>query len=217
MTSNRMDKLVANYYMTKDRHMLSPPSCAQYQMNYSNLGHVSGHSKTRYEKFFIIPLVFYTYSNEKMNCDINPKVLSHSFCKKLKYHLDQEYYKLKLEGRKLEIVFSSMPNTINHQYKNQVVFIPSQYYFNPIVYSKKEEFSFAAGDLLMQCKVKDYFGNVIKEFDVQREIQPIFYETEHEGMRKDFIYFGLDKLSAQYDDAYEGIVMQILDELSNGL
>ncbi len=213
MTTSRMNRLVTQYYTQKDRTPLTPVKSDYFQISYSGVKQVNGYCTSTYKSFFTVPLIFYTFSKEQIECKINPKIITKDFARKLDKQLNQEYYKLKLEGLTLQIKFTSLPNHISHRYVSHFIVVPGSYYYNPTFAITESGFYAPRGAINLECKLINTAGDVKKEFYITREINSVIMEAPFEGSRRYFIFEGLDRLSQEFEYAYNNMVEELLEEL----
>ncbi len=213
MTAHRMDKLVTNHYTQKGRNLLVPPVNDYFDLDYSKVKHLNYFTESKYRAFFTVPLLFYTFSKEKIYCAINPKLVAYDFYMELQNTLSQEYYKSKLTDKHLTIQFLSLPNGVEHKYVSNYIALPSRYSASMGISINEISFTTDSGDVALKCFVRDKSGNTLKEISLNKRLNPVTIKTMFEGRRRDFIYNGMARFDERYLTIYRELINQILEEI----
>jgi len=213
MTTRRMDKLVALYYAQKSPQIISPPANEYFDIDYSKLKHMNYPSVSKHKAFFVVPLLFYTFSKSRVHCDINPKLIAYDLRTELGKTLEQEYYKNKMADKHIYIQFTKLPNWIEHKYVSNYIALPSRYTSGSGISIEEATFTSDSGHVVMKCAISDKAGNVLKVIELSKYLDPVYVQTYYEGRRRDFIYNGLSMLDEKYVTLYKQIVEEIVGEL----
>jgi hypothetical protein len=213
MTTHRMDKLVGMFYTEKSTQVITPPTNEYFDVDYTKLKHMNYYSQSRYKAFFVVPLLFYTFSKEKIHCDINPKLIAYDLHMELKKTLEQEYYKNKLADKHIYIQLIKLPNWIEHKYVSNFIALPTRYSVGSGISVREVTFTSDSGNVVLKCGITDKAGNVLKIMEITKHLDPVYVETYAEGRRKYFIYNGLSILDSKYNRIYKEIITEIVQEL----
>lgn len=210
MTTSRMNKLVMKYYVKQSKTILTPPPSDVLEMDYSKLKNVNGYSKSKYKSFFTVPLLVYTFSKERIQCEINPKLLTWQLNERLRSYLQSSDFVDKMNGRKVVIEWRKLPNVIEHKYVSHFLALPYTY---SNVSVTKTDFRSDEGAFACVMKLIDSNGQVIKEKVYEDVLKAVLIETFFEGRRRDFIWNGLDQVSERNTAAFQLMINSILDEI----
>lgn len=210
MTTARMNKLVTKHYVNKNKTILTPAVNPNLEIDYSGLKHVNGYCNSKYKRFFTVPLLIYTFSKERIQCDINYKLITWPMIDKLNNYLGQEYYQEKLNGKKLVLEWKRLPNTIEHQYVNHFIALPFSYVDIDVT---KVHFKSDLGSINCVMKLLDASGHVLKQVNLEESMNPILIESFFEGRRRDFIWNGLRAMDEHYNMAFHQLINSILEQI----
>lgn len=210
MTTSRMNKLVMKYYVKQSKTILTPPPSDILEMDYTKLKRVNGYSKSRYKSFFTVPLLIYTFSKERIQCEINPKLLTWQLNEKLKSYLQSSDFAEKMSNRKVVIEWQKLPNVIEHKYVSHFLALPYSYNSASIT---KTDFKGEQGTLICIIKILNRDGVILSEKTHETVLDPVLIETFFEGRRRDFIWHGLDMVSERNTIAFQQLIDKILQEI----
>jgi hypothetical protein len=174
-----MDKLVSTYYAQKGS--LKPiEEKGNVKLNMQALPKTPGFCKSRYRSFFMIPLLVYTMSNEKINCRVNPKIYVNVFAGELYSALQAEVYKI--DGKTLEINFTDVPSSFTHRYQEHLVALP--YVWTGF---EKEEAHSDNAYVRLNYTVRDASLNIVKQGEIEQIVNPTAAIRSWSLRRKTFI------------------------------
>jgi len=156
------------------------------------LQRVPGFCRSRYKKFFTIPLLFYTYASEKINCQVNPKIYASAIASQFYERLNADSLWPKLQGKTLEISINELPCAFWHRYQDHYVIL--QYGFN--MSFSNEEMAEPAGRIRISYTLRDQAGNTSQgqiEQPVSSSYSKRNFAQPRKSMIKNFIYTFDDK------------------------
>lgn len=211
MTTSRMNKLVTNYYVKDKKLTLTAKPTENVRVAHSKLKNVNGFCKSTYKKFYTIPLIFYYYSYERIQCEINPKLLTQQFQVELSKWLDQEDNKAKLNGGSLDVQFTALPHNIHHRYISHYVPLYGRYSTSFQVI--RNVFMSDSGTVALTCEIKDRSGAVVKNMSIDRRLKAVNMDTYFTGRRKHFILQGMEVMSVEYETTFRELIQSILEEI----
>jgi hypothetical protein len=211
MLSSRMDKIVSEYYAKKGS--LKPvEDKGNVVFNSSALQRVPGFCRSRYKNYFTIPLLFYTYASEKINCQVNPKIYAGAISNYFYSELNADSLWPKLQGKTLEITFNELPCAFVHKYQDHYLIL--QYGFN--MSFSNEEMTDQGGRIRISYVIRDQAGNV-KQGQLEQPVSPTYnrrnFAQSRRTLVKNFIYTFDDK----YLDACARIARALNSEIRNHL
>lgn len=209
MTTSRMDKVVATYYAEKNKGFIKSFEVKNCEVSYAKLKQVNGFSKSRYKNFFVVPLLVYYFSYEKIHCQVNPKVVATPFARELSDWLNQQYYSDKLKDKQLEIEFVKMPNSFIHVYESQLLALP----YSTGISIVENDFLSDSGYVEINCILKDSNGTIIKSINLSEKLDPVRISNYGNGRRKYFIIQGLDFVSERYEETFRKLIQNMLEEI----
>jgi hypothetical protein len=204
MLSGKMTRIVSEYYAPKAKLRVEETP-AWLTVKTDNLERINGYCQANYKRFFTVPLIVYVYSDEKIQCAINPKIYVNTFTSALqKQGLDN-----KLNGKILEISFDHIPTTFNHRYYSH--FVAVQLFIQNMYFSVTEnELSNKAGEIRATYKLIDPGTlSVIKTGTLTAGIPANFYVKNYSERR---LYFVRDYISS-FDAQLEGAINQLTANL----
>lgn len=160
MLTSTFDKAIAEHYGKKNpfkpvnhNHALSVTT--------DKLPKVNGFSRSKYNRFFTIPLLIYTYSEEKITCQVNPKSYVNTILNEIDSLLNTDSIKKKFGKKSLELSVESIPTSFQHRYFNHFISLQILLGQIPASFSKNEIFN-TQGSIRVIYKLKDSLDNVVK-------------------------------------------------------
>lgn len=214
LLKKRIDSSIAAYY-GKRSYYLNTYANPSLKLNTDSLTLMPGYSKSRYNSFFTVPLLFYYYSNEKIRCDVNPLLLINSVMSRLGAMSETEFPHL-FEGRELELCFKKVPTTLYYKYKSHVLLSPFPPIFSLFRSSKKELYS-AAADVVLSYTVRDKnSGLVTKQGEIRHQIRGNYRKQINENrveFIENFYKFYDDELLTSGNEIATSIVKELLPSL----
>jgi hypothetical protein len=207
MLSSKMDKIVSEYYAKKGS--LKPVEDKGHVVfNSAPLQRVPGFCRSRYKNYFTIPLLFYTYASEKINCQVNPKIYAGAIASYFYSELNADSTWMMLKDKTLEVTFNELPCTFTHRYQDHYLIL--QYGFN--MSFSNEEMMDQAGKIRISYVIRDQAGNATQgqiEQPVSSTYNKRNFAQSRKTMVKNFIYI--------FDDKYLDACAQIARELKSEL
>jgi hypothetical protein len=122
MLNSKMEKIVSRHY-ARQKFTLADDT-APLEIRTDSLKRVNGFCRSGFQRFFTVPLLVYTYSEEKIKCDINPKIMVNSIVTILRERLAAENVRTAMQGKTLQLHFLEVPSVFYHQYSNSYVMLP---------------------------------------------------------------------------------------------
>jgi hypothetical protein len=211
MLSGRMNKIVSEYYAKKGS--LKPiEDKGNVVFNSTALQRVPGFCRSRYKNYFAIPLLVYTYANEKINCQVNPKIYAGAIANYFYAELGADSLLSKLQGKTLEITFKELPSSFWHRYQDHYVIL--QYGFNMSFSS--EEIADQGGKIRISYVIRDQAGSV-KQGEIEQPVSTTYYKRPFAQARKSFVRNFIYTFDSKYLDACAQIAHTLNSEIKNHL
>lgn len=212
MLSGRMTKLISEYYAPKKTLRVSDIS-NWLIIKTDSLPRINGYCQTRYNRFFTVPLIIYTYSEENIECRVNPKMYVNSIVSEIN-RLSQLPSNTKLlAGKIIELSVNNIPSVFNHNYTNHYVSL--QFFFQNIGLSiTKNELLYKGNWLRVSYKIKDAITlTLLKQGYLSEPFSGAYYLKNYGQRRKIFVKNFIE----QYDNALENSCKMIALKLMNEL
>ncbi|MGZ3898843.1 MAG: hypothetical protein ACXVO9_11605 [Bacteroidia bacterium] len=178
-----------------------------------SLPHINGFCKVRYQSFFTVPLLVYTYSEERMECKINPKIYVNEIVTELTKKLREPVNENKISGKIIELSVNYVPTTFYHRYNSHYVAL--QVIFSNVYFSvTNNELNNKASSIRVSYVIRDAASSgVIRAGFLTAGIPGNYYKKSYSQRRK---YFVQDYLSS-FDRNLEYSSTQIANDLINQL
>ncbi|MDX2174506.1 MAG: hypothetical protein SFY56_15490 [Bacteroidota bacterium] len=153
MLTSKMDKIVSRHYASAQA-ITSLDNRNAIPFNIDSLPKINGFCKSRYSDFYVIPLIIYTYSCEKIVCEINPKYYVNATMNELNNLIERDANQLKLENKSLQLIFKKIPNSFIHKFDaNSFAF---QYFIIPISGTiAKEKMYYDSNEIVVDYIIRD--------------------------------------------------------------
>jgi hypothetical protein len=212
MLSGKMTRIVSEHYAPKAKlRIQETPNWLEVKTD--NLPRINGYCQVNYNRFFTVPLIVYFYSDEKIQCSVNPKIYVNRLIDELTRSLTTNGIESKISGKKIEITVTSLPLTFHHRYYSHYAAL--QLLFNNLYFSISEnELSNKAGSLAVDYVIRDNSAqNIIKAGSLSAGIPGSFVTKNYSQRRKFFVQ---DYIST-FDMNVETSVKQICTDLINQL
>jgi hypothetical protein len=211
MLCSRMDKLVSQHYARKQA--LKPiEEKANVSINTTALNKVNGFCRSRYKRFFTIPLLIYTYSDERIQCDVNPKIYAGLIVRELYSKMETEEWRGKLDGKILYLNFGSIPSRFTHNYENHFIALPIFYTSINLSYTKEEGFSERKG-MYLSYTIKDNSGNILKQGELEQTVNNTYIKRPWSQWRKHFIQDFISNFDGNFEEACRALSDKLLNVL----
>lgn len=128
LLKNKVERTVNSFY-TKSSFNLQTYYTDRIVLNTKEIPSISGFCKTNYKSFFTVPLLFYTFSKELIECDVNPRILINSISNEINSMAENEDYAEMFSDKEIELIFKKVPTTFYYRFKNHIVFVPFYFHF----------------------------------------------------------------------------------------
>lgn len=205
MLSGKMTRIVSEYYAPKAKLRMQE-SPAWLSIKTDSLQRVYGYCEARYKRFFTVPLLFYTYSDEKMECKINPKIYANFLSSALQKQLTAAGMENKLSGKVLEVSLSQVPSTFYHRYYSHYIILQNLLHFS----ITENELSNRAGTVRLSYILRDQTTqNIIKAGVLSAPVAGSFY-TKYYSERR--LYF-VQNFVATFDRQLQTAIDQLSTDL----
>ncbi|MBA3663586.1 MAG: hypothetical protein H0W61_05175, partial [Bacteroidetes bacterium] len=159
MLTGKMTKLVSEHYAPKSR-LTIPDNISWLTVSTDSLKRINGYCESKYNSFFAVPLLVYTYSQEGIECRVNPKIYVNRIVTDLENKMKEQGAEGKITGKKLELSFTNIPTTFFHRYTSHYVAL--QLVFNNLYFSiRNNELSNRASTLRLNYVLRDAATNTI--------------------------------------------------------
>jgi hypothetical protein len=211
MLSSRMDKLVSEYY-AKNGSLKPIEDKGNVVFNSSALQRVPGFCRSRYKNYFAIPLIFYTYASEKINCQVNPKIYAGAISRYIYAELGADSLPQKLQGKTLEISFNELPCTFFHRYQDHYVIL--QYGFN--MSFSNEDMADQGGRIRISYVIKDQAGNATQG-QIEQPVSSTYYKRNYSQSRKSMIKNFIYTFDDKYINACQRAAQALSTDIRNNL
>lgn len=212
MLSGKMTKIVSEHYVKKGS-FTQADNTDWLIVNSNNLQRVQGYCKTRYNRFFTIPLIVYTYSDEKMECHVNPRIYVNSLIKEINTLTQSEINSAKIKGKQIELTVNSLPSKFNHHYNNHFIALDFLFRSMTLSFTKNELYTKGSGiEINYIIRVKETL-EVIKTGTLNSFVAADYYQKNYGQRRKFFVQ---DYLYS-FDNKLENACRQIAQDLINQL
>lgn len=212
MLAGKMTRIVSEHYVKKGS-LKQIDNSDWLTVNSDKLPKINGFCNTRYKRFFTIPLLVYTYSDEMIECKVNPKMYVNSIITEINKLTQSGINSSKIIGKKVELAIYSIPVTFHHHYNNH--FIAVQFLFQNVTLSfTKNELYNKASAIEIQYTIRDKETlTVIKSGTLSSSVQSQYYIKNYSQRRKIFVQ---DYLYS-FDNNIENSCRQIATDLFNQL
>ncbi len=213
MLTSKMDKIVSGYYANKSS-LNSLNNKNNFLINTDSLKRLNGFCKSEYKSFYTVPLLVYTYSNEKIKCTVNTKFYVNAFVNELNKLLDLEYNKQKLDNKTIELFFTRIPNSFTHSYYSHTIIIQFLFGNGITLAFREDEMYYPQNKITLNYVIRDKStSGVLKQGNFSELVNKAYSKKGYyEGRR----YFVEDFVQA-YDNTMQYnctlIAQKLVDEL----
>jgi len=211
MLTGKMDRIVSEHYATKSLKI--PTTAHNIIVHSDSLPWINGYCKSRYNRFFTVPLIIYTYSDEMIQCKINPRIFASVIVNELNALIAQENNPDKLNGKTIEIWINDIPATISHRYTNHFVFFQLVVNSLTLSFTKNEMFN-KKGDIRVRYLIRDNSMNVLKQGTLTENVL-YQYDFKSTGQRrKYFVQNYLHSFDRELETSSKKIAQSIINEIN---
>lgn len=210
MLTSKMDKIVSEHYAGR-ASLRMPENTGDLVITSEGLPRVNGYCNSRYNHFFTVPLLVYTYSAESINCNINPTIytslISNEISRLLKNHPE------KSENRIIEVSITGMPSSFAHKYNNHFVFV--QFVFNNITLSfTKNELFNTHGSVVLNFTVKNKSTLETLNSGSVNVGLPYLQKIKFDNIqRKRFVQYYIGAFDEELSNASKAAAQNLIDKL----
>lgn len=163
-----------------------------------------------YKRFFMVPLVFYTYCEEKIECTINPKIFENHLFSEFKKIEQKDVLTEKLKGKRIELYIQNIPTTFNHSYKSHFIIFRILAVRYILRFTKNKLYS-KENSLRLRYIIRDLESmEVVSEGKINQIIYSQFSNKQYKQSRKSFLDSYLYQIDSSIDYALEKSLKSIL-------
>ena len=209
MTKGKVTKTVEKYFSKNEIQLHLPENKHNFILLWDSLPLNNTYCASKSEKFFVIPLVFYYFSKERISCTLNQKLYIGKIVTTLNSLLENEEYRSRLHDKTIELNFISVPSTFYHQYTSHCItplVIPLVFPFT------ENEFYRPESRLAVSYKVKTKTqGELLKKGIADEVLNEVREIKPREGKRVEY----LNGFASKFDYDIERACQQVAQTLIN--
>ena len=209
MTKGKVTKTVEKYFSKNEIQLHLPENKHNFILLWDSLPLNNTYCASKSEKFFVIPLVFYYFSKERISCTLNQKLYIGKILASLNSLLENEEYRSRLHDKTIELNFISVPSTFYHQYTSHCItplVIPLVFPFT------ENEFYRPESRLAVSYKVKTKTqGELLKKGIADEVLNEVREIKPREGKRVEY----LNGFASKFDYDIERACQQVAQTLIN--
>lgn len=209
LTKSKVTKTVEKYFSKNEIQLLLPENKHDFILLWDSLPRNNNYCTSKSETFFVIPLVFYYFSKERISCTLNQKLYIGKILASLNSLLENEEYRSRLRDKIIELHFVSVPSTFYHQYTSHCItplVIPLFFPFT------ENEFYRPESRLAVRYAIKTKTqGDALKMGLVDEVLNEVREIKPREGKRSEY----LNGFASKFDYDIERACQQIAQALIN--
>ena len=210
MLTGKMTRIVSEHYAKAKLSI--PENTSWLIIKTDSLPRINGFCQARYQSYFTIPLLIYTYSEERMECKINPKIYVNEIVNELTRKLGDRENENKISGKVIELSVNYVPTTFYQRYNSHYVSL--QVLFSNIYFSViNNEINNKASSIRVSYVIRDASANVIRSGFLSAGTPGNYYRKNYSQRRR---YFVEDYISS-FDKNLQYSASQIAGDLINQL
>lgn len=212
MLTGKMTKLVSEYYAPK-KSLRVNDNTNWLIIKTDSLPRVNGYCQTRYNRFFTVPLIIYTYSAENIECKVNPKMYVNSIVAEINRLSQSTSTNKLLSGKIIELSVNNIPMVFNHNYDNHYVSL--QFFFQNIGLSiTKNELFYKKNSLRVSYKIQDAATlTLLKQGYLSEPFSGAYYLKNYGQRRKNFVKDFIAAYDNDLENACKMIALNLINQL----